>query len=199
MPAISQEKPMDPKPALFRNNLDERQTVFLTEAEHAKADSAYCMVGAMIIIVDRENGTVYLAKNTDSSLPNWYGFTGRFFAGELEEAATQRIFRSNTGLNLPVDRFDFVCMNRCIWTNRRKEPKEFGRDRLYYTYAVELTASEMKQAQIGLKPRKYERRSLHHFTWDQLHDRGIHESVMIFHRRVFPIGFAGNPSPWPSR
>ncbi|MCX6779942.1 MAG: NUDIX domain-containing protein [Candidatus Magasanikbacteria bacterium] len=152
------------------------------------------MVGALIVIVDRQKKTVYLAQNKDGSLPNWYGLTGRFFAGESEETAAQRIFRSNTTVNLPVDRLEFIGMNRCIWSRRRKEPQDLGRDRLYFTYAVELTTEEMKKAQLGLKPRKYERRSLRELTWDQMHDAGLHESMLIFHRRVFPVSFPGNLS-----
>lgn len=174
-------------PKLYREHPGQRfRVIRLGDVEYGRAIQSLVLVCTDVGIIDSATQTIYLAKR--ASKPNsgrWWFVGGRTFPGESEHRSIKRCFRRETGLNIALRRFRFVCINRYFWADRAQSPQEVGCDSLCYTMSVELTLTEIMSVRLdtheyegGLRPFKYS---------ELLHTPNIGEPVIDFYQRVFGV------------
>lgn len=161
---------------------------FLSADVYAQAIESFPIVCTDAVPISREHGTLYLAKRVIKPMEGWWIIGGRSFASEMPEDSVRRHFRQDTSLDIPPERFGFVCMNRYIWRDRQQEPQDVGSDCLGYTFAVELEPSELEIASANMNPQEYDTGvGLREFSLSQLMVEGVHQAVLDMYEKIFPV------------
>jgi len=158
--------------------------LFLSDEEYERATRALIIVCTDVGLIDVRSKTIWLARRSSRPAQNqWWFIGGRTRIGETETESIQRCFKRETGLLIPKNRFNFVCMNRFFWKDRQQLPHEAGCDCLAYTMALQLSHEE--RAQIVLDRNEYQDGGLRAFSYDSLKAEGIHQYIRDFCEKVF--------------
>lgn len=153
---------------------------------HARVIESYINVCADAVPVNFSRKTIWLAKRRIKPQQDWWWIGGRMQAGETEEVALARKFKAETSLAVVPERFQFVCLNRYFWKDRRQEPQELGCDCLVFIFLVELDNEELRQASLGLNPDEYDLEDgLREFDRLRLIGINVHQAILDFYDRVF--------------
>jgi ADP-ribose pyrophosphatase YjhB (NUDIX family) len=175
------------KPKSYVENAHSMLKVFLSDETYAEAISAMVFVTSDAVIVNRERKTFYLAKRRALPMAGWWWIGGRVYSSEPANKAIARIFKRETELDIPANRFKFMLMQRYIWSTRQQEPQEVGSDCLSYIHIVELYESEIESACANLDPKEYDASvGLQEFTRDELAEINAHDAIQDMYITVFP-------------
>ena len=162
------------------------QPVHLSDAEYARAISALIIVCTDVLIIDAARQTIALAQRAVLPMRGLWCIGGRRRAGERSEASIRRCFQRETGLDLPEDRFRFLCAVEYLWANRAQEPSDAGSHNLSYQFTVELDASERALAAAHLDPREYDvAHGLRDFARADLVTASVHPVILDWYDAVF--------------
>jgi len=107
-----------------------------------------------VVIVSRSSdppSVLWLAHRMAKPWPRWWIIGGRMFAGETHAFAVQRAFKRETGLDLAVERFQFLSVSAFIWKDRQQEPQTAGSHNISLAFVVDLTPSELTAVQLDAK------------------------------------------------
>jgi hypothetical protein len=163
------------------------QGEFLPLELHRRVLDSRINVCADIVIIDRAEKKFYLLARILKPAPWLWWIGGGVRAGQNENDAAAQIFKRETGLDLPRERFQFVEMHRMLWAERQEEPQENGRDDLAYMFALELHEDERRVAAAGLENGEYDRgRGLHGFTRPELISERVHALILETYDVIFP-------------
>lgn len=176
---------MAEKPELFVENPSHRiPRLYLSKDEYGRAGQRFIGVCVDAIVINRERRSFYLVKRVIKPAKTLWWLGGGIFPGEPESEGVRRLFREDTGLELPEHRFEYVAMVRCVWQDREQDPQEYGVDHLSYVHIVELTDAEL--AQVKLNPREYDVSfGLQEFNRGQLIGAQVYPPIIRFFDRVF--------------
>ncbi len=169
----------------FRQDPDHTmQPKFLSEAVYAEAMESMVIVNTDVVIIDPATRSLYLAKRKALPHSDWWIIGGRVMAGEpLEQAATRNFVRE-TKLQVSPESFRFITLYRYLWSQRSQEPQDAGSDNLAFTYALELSADQIKS--ISLDATEYGSEGLHKFNQEALQANHVHPMLIDLYRRIFP-------------
>lgn len=160
---------------------------FLSEGVYAAALESLVVVCVDVLVIDRQRKTAFLPQRKAKPMSGYWVIGGRVFAGEKEIDAMRRSLRRETSLDLPPERFTFLCVNRYMWTTRQQEPQNKGCDTLAYTFCAELSAEERATAARNLDPDEYEAPAgFREFDREQLVQEKIHPAIVDMYDFVFP-------------
>lgn len=122
---------------------------FMTESAYSKALRSLVIVCTDVLLVNRLNKTVYLAKRISKPMKDdWWLIGGRMYAGELPEESVSRCFKRETSVDIEKNRFKFVALNRYFFKDRQQTPQNIGCDSLCYTFVLELSKEELNKVSL---------------------------------------------------
>lgn len=171
---------MDKEPVLYvEKDFAGIEKVFLTNDEYARAIEAFIVTCADTIIIDRHAKKVYLPKRRSKPAQDlWWMIGGRRKTGIKAREAMQEIFKRETSLQIPLERFIFVTVTEYCWKNRQQAPQENGVHMQGYTFAIELKPEELATVAKNLDPKEYYTElGLRAFTLEELQN-GTHHPVI---------------------
>lgn len=162
------------------------EKVYLTDQEYTHAIESFVIPCADAILVDRAAGHIYLAKRLSKPMDNtWWMIGGRRKAGVAPRDAMQEIFKRETSLNLPKERFTFAAMAEYLCHNRNQEPQDKGCHTQGYTFALELTAEERAIVAANLDPTEYDpTEGLKAFSVADLSDGSHHPMLRLLAQKA---------------
>jgi ADP-ribose pyrophosphatase YjhB (NUDIX family) len=159
---------------------------FLEESAYADALEAFVVVCADCLLINRNRGTIYLAKRKSKPMSDWWFIGGRVFAGEREEVAVHRCLERETGLDIIHDRFRFLDMKRYIFKNRQQEPQEKSCDSLCYIFGLDASEEEVTFANQNLDSNEYDTSvGLQEFDLGRLHREGVFLAIIDLYESIF--------------
>jgi 8-oxo-dGTP pyrophosphatase MutT (NUDIX family) len=158
------------------------------ERVYAEALEAFVVVCADCIFINRDKGTVFLAKRIAKPMSRrWWFVGGRVCAGEDERTAMIRCIKRETGLEVCAERLTFVSMKRYFFKDRQQVPQEKGCDSLCYVFGLEVTRAEVEQIRSNLDPKEYDvDAGLQEFNARRLKTENVFPSVVDVYETVFP-------------
>lgn len=161
----------------------------MSDAEYAKAITRMIIVCADVLFINPEHKTLYLAKRSVDPWPGWWLIGGRINAGETAQEGIARKMKLETSLAVTPDRFQFLAMNRYVFTKRKQEPQEKGTDNLAYTFSLVLTPDERAVVAVNLDPHEYDHSvGLREFSREALVTEKVHPAVLDLYDAVFGAG-----------
>lgn len=155
---------------------------------YANALEAFVLVCTDCLLINREKGTVYLAKRRAKPMScEWWFIGGRVFAGEDELSSMLRCIKRETGLAVEKDRLDFLAMKRYFFKNRQQDPQEKGCDSLCYIFSLEVTEAELSIVRSNLDENEYDLvAGLQEFDPAKLVAENVFPSIIDVYERAFP-------------
>lgn len=160
---------------------------FLSDETYAEAIESFVIVCADVLFINRKNRSVLLlARRKVKPMQGLWLIGGRVFAGEPERAAIVRLAKREVGLDIAPERFEYVCTNRYLWTDREQEPQDKGSDDLCYTFALEVSDEERRGAAAHLDPHEYDTTTgLQEFNKERLEKESVHQAIRDLYDIVF--------------
>ena len=142
------------------------------------------MIVVNVDAVVTANGAMLLLKRSVHPMKGWWWFGGRQFFGEKEKDAMARIFRRETGLEIEPGRFELVGAMTYIWATREQVPQDMGSHNRVWTFAVQLTVSELYGMHVD--PKEYSTESLRWFySREELVAEGVHQVILDMWDAIF--------------
>ncbi|MFA6519706.1 MAG: hypothetical protein WCT41_02700 [Candidatus Paceibacterota bacterium] len=178
---------MDKEPALYiEKGFTGMEKVFLPDDEYARAIEAFIVTCVDTIIIDRYAKKVYLPKRRSKPAQDlWWVIGGRRKTGITAREAMREIFKRETSLEIPLERFVFVAIAEYLWSNRQQSPQKKGVHMQGYTFAVDLTPEERSIVAKNLDPKEYSAElELRAFTLEELQDGSHHPAVVAIAARA---------------
>lgn len=178
---------MDKEPELYiEKGFTGMGKVFLPDDEYARAIEAFIVTCADAIIVDRHAKKVYLPKRRSKPAQDlWWVIGGRRKTGITAREAMQEIFKRETSLNIPPERFAFIAVTEYFWNNRQQQPQDKGVHMQGFTFAVELTPEELIiVAQHLDSDEYYTKLGLRAFSLAELQDGSHHPAIAAIAARA---------------
>ena len=171
----------------FENQHFKMGRKFLSDETYTEAIESFVIVDADVLFVNRTNKSVFLlARRKVKPMQGVWLIGGRIFAGEPELDAIVRLVKREAGLDIAPDRFEYLRINRYIWTNREQEPQNKGSDNLCYTFALEVSDEEKNIASAHLDPHEYDTTmGLQEFDKEMLEKESIHKAIRDLYELVF--------------
>ena len=160
---------------------------FLSDETYAEAIESFIIVCAAVLFINRANKSVLLlARRRVKPMQGLWLIGGRVFAGERERDAIVRLVKREAGLAVAPDRFEFLCINRYLWTDREQEPQDKGSDDLCYTFALEVSDEEKRSSSAHLDPHEYDTMiGLQEFNKERLEKESVHQAIRDLYDTVF--------------
>ena len=160
---------------------------FLSDETYAEAIESFVIVDADVLFINRTNKSVFLlARRKVKPMQGLWLIGGRIFAGEPERAAIARLVKRETSLSIAPDRFEYLCINRYLWTDREQEPQNKGSDNLCYTFALEVSDEEKQISSEHLDPDEYDTTTgLQEFDKKMLEAGSVHQAIRDLYDIVF--------------
>jgi len=142
-----------------------------------------------VVIINSDRRILYLAKRVARPMPGLWWIGGRRVKGETAIEGIQRNFRRETGLDLPLDRFEYVTMTEYLWQDREQKPQENGSHNLCHQFSIELTEAELDATRQGLEIREYDPKfGLQEFDRKRLVAMRVHPVIVEVFDTIFPRG-----------
>lgn len=160
---------------------------FLSDETYAEAIESFVIVCADVLFINRANKSVLLlARRRVKPMQGLWLIGGRILAGEPECDAIARLVKREAGLDITPDRFEFICINRYLWTSREQEPQNKGSDDLCYTFALEVSDEQKRTASKHLDPNEYDTAvGLQEFNKERLEKESVHKAIKDLYDLVF--------------
>jgi len=163
----------------------EMPPVHLAEGVYAKATAALIFMCVDMVIVDRRQKTIFLAKRRHRPMSGrWWFIGGRRRAGESIIAGAYRCFARETQLRLTLDRFSLIAEFEYQFVDREQKPTNVGTHTRADIFAVELSAKEREQ--VRLDPEEYEGK-LREFTRKDLRVANIPKPLLETYDLIFEL------------
>lgn len=178
---------MENEPAIYiEKGFTGMEKVFLPDDEYARAIEAFIVTCVDTIIVDRHAKKVYLPKRRSKPAQDlWWVIGGRRKTGITAREAMQEIFKRETSLEIPLERFVFITIAEYFWSNRQQQPQKKGVHMQGYTFTLELTQEELATVAKNLDPKEYYAElGLRVFTLEELQDGSHHPAVVAIAMRA---------------
>lgn len=147
---------------------------FMSESAYSEALTSLVIVCTDVLLVNRVNKTVYLAKRRSKPMNDWWLIGGRMYAGELPEESMARCFKRETSVEIEKNRFKFVALNRYFFKDRQQTPQNIGCDSLCYTFILEPTKEELNK--ISLDSNEYQG-GIREFTRETISREKVNEAI----------------------
>ena len=169
-------------PKIFVENKDHTiSSQNLSDEEYAKAISNLIVVCGDVLFINKTNKSVYLAKRISKPMQGLWLIGGRRKAGESPLLGITRKLKQETGLDIESSRFEFLTIVEYLWEDRQQEPQNTGTHGLAYTYAIELSEEEIKNAAVNLDADEYDKAfGLKEFSKQDLLDHKAHPALLYF-------------------
>lgn len=160
---------------------------FLSEGTYSNAIESFVIVDADVALINKDNKKILLVRRRQKPMPGLWLVGGRILAGEEVLNAIQRILKRETSLEIEASRFDFVIINRYLWSERKQEPQDRGSDNLCYTFALALDQDEVKAASGHLDAEEYDTSAgLREFSREELVRESVHPAIIDLYDLIFP-------------
>jgi ADP-ribose pyrophosphatase YjhB (NUDIX family) len=162
--------------------------VFLPDSVYEQAIRTLCVYCTDCVFIDRQKGVFYLAMRNIQPMVNWWMIGGRVYAGESELESIHRCVKRETGLDIAVERFEFVTMKRYLFPSRAQFPQDVPSDSVTNIFCLDITPQEIEFASAHLDPSEYDStKGLRAFSnVEELVQAGVFESITDLYREVFP-------------
>ena len=162
---------------------------FLGEATYSEAIESFVIVDADVALVNADSKKILLlARRRHKPMQGLWVIGGRIFAGEDERVAIKRLFKRETSLDIESARFQFITMNRYIWSEREQAPQDKGSDNLSYTFALALAPAEIEIVSKHLDSEEYDAAAgLREFTRGELVKENAHPAILDMYDALFPV------------
>ena len=102
-----------------------RNKTFLDDDEYGRALDCFVKGCADILLTD-EKGMMLMGKRKVHPQPDWWVLGGRMKAGDTPEEAAGRNCKRETGVDIPPERWSFVCCHTMLWQFRKQAPEGNG-------------------------------------------------------------------------
>jgi ADP-ribose pyrophosphatase YjhB (NUDIX family) len=159
--------------------------VRLSDEEYGRALQRFIPVCADIVVIDRTKQTISLAARTTKPGAGLWWIGGGITAGTSKEAGATANFKRETGLELPLERFELVAANDYKFKDRAQEPSNIGCHMFGYIFVVELTTEE--QAAMTLDPGEYAvGQGLRPYNREELVQANVRQPVLDLYDDLFP-------------
>jgi hypothetical protein len=143
-------------------------------------------VDADVLFINSTNRSVYLPHRKAKPLEGLWFVGGRIYAGEPALEGIVRLVKRETGIDVTPERFEYIQMNRYVWTTREQVPQNKGSDNLCYVFALEITNEERITASQHLDSKEYDTAyGLQEYTKEMLEQEGVHRAVLHIYNTVF--------------
>lgn len=159
---------------------------FLNNEEYAKAIQNLVVVCTDIVIVDKENETIYLAKRKSKPMNNYWWIGGRMKAGETKEESAIRCFKRETGLDINISDLKLEGMLDFRFKNRQQIPQDFSCHTLSYVFSISLSSEEIFQASTHLDRLEYDNDfGLKAYSREELITMNVFQAVIDIYDFIF--------------
>ena len=130
-----------------------RNKTFLDDDEYGRALDCFVKGCADILLTD-EKGMMLMGKRKVHPQPDWWVLGGRMKAGDTPEEAAGRNCKRETGVDIPPERWSFVCCHTMLWQFRKQAPEGNGTA----DFGVIMTAvvTEEERAKMTMCSEEYE-------------------------------------------
>ena len=158
---------------------------FLSDEDYGKAIAALPPVCADAVIINKTRRSIYLAPRISHPAPGWWVIGGRV---KFEQSIPQGIvsnFKRETTLDLPFERFTYLCANHYFWATRAQEPMDFGTVVIAYAFTVELSDEELKRVSGNLEKQEYRGKLREFFSLQDLAETGARPPLIDMYKQVF--------------
>ncbi|MEW6408116.1 MAG: NUDIX domain-containing protein [Patescibacteria group bacterium] len=173
------------KKGIYVENAHKIKGVYLKNKTYSKAMDSMIIVCSDIMIFNRNEKSIYLAKRRVEPMKGWWEIGGRRFAGETAlEAAVRNFFRETT-LKINRSQFKFITIIENIWQNRKEKPQKIGKHDLIFIYAVSLNKKEIEIVSKNLDPKEYYPNSLEKFDRKRLLKEKVHPAIVKIYDKIF--------------
>lgn len=160
----------------------------LDEKIYAAAIESMVVACTDAVIVNAKKKTVYLGWRVAKPMQGWWIIGGRMFAGENQLDSIARCFERETSVAVDKNRFVLRCVNRYMWKDRQQIPQDIGEDNLAYTFSVELTPDELRNASSSLDPDEYDKSiGLEEFDYERLQKEKVHPAIIDVYKDIFQV------------
>lgn len=160
---------------------------YLSDEVYAETIESFIIVDADVLFINRVNKSVFLlARRKVKPMQGLWLIGGRVFAGEPERTAITRLVKREAGLEIAPERFEYLRMNRYLWTEREQQPQNKGSDNLCYTFILEISDEEKQIASKHLDPHEYDTTTgLQEFNKEELEKENVHKAITDLYDLVF--------------
>ncbi len=173
------------KNEIYIENGHQIKGVYLKTPLYSKALESMIVVCSDIMIFNRKEKSVYLAKRQVEPMKGWWEIGGRRFAGETALEAAVKNFTRETTLKISPSRFKFITTIENIWQKRKEKPIKIGKHDLVFIFAVNLNKKEIKIASENLNTKEYYSNSLEKFDKKRLLKEKIHPALVEIYDKIF--------------
>ena len=134
-----------------------RNKTFLNDEEYGRALDCFVKGCADLFFTDAK-GRVLLGKRKVHPQPDWWVLGGRMKAGDTIEEAAARNAKRETGVDVELSRWQFVCAHTMLWQFRKQAPEGNGTADIGVIMTAQLTEEEI--ASMNMCSQEY-----HEFAW----------------------------------
>ncbi len=173
------------KKGIYIENSHQIKKTYLKEGLYSKAIKSIIVVCSDVMIFNRKEKSVYLAKRRVEPMKGWWEIGGRRFAGETALEAAVRNFTRETALKISPSRFKFITTIENIWQKRKEKPAKTGKHDLIFIFAVNLNKKEIKIVSKNLNQKEYYPNSLEKFDKKRLIKEKIHPALIEIYDKIF--------------
>ena len=138
-----------------------------------------------IVLYKTNDRAIYLAKRSVLPMLGIWCFGGRMFFNDHDpEASAARCLKTETGLELNPQRFEFIRTNLCLWA--KVAQGDFPGKNLVMVYGCAVTEAEIKQMAQGLAWQEYDRDfGIQRFDFNRLTDCQVHPALVDIYKQLF--------------
>jgi ADP-ribose pyrophosphatase YjhB (NUDIX family) len=158
--------------------------IFLNSQTYQKAISSMIIVCSDVMIFNRQEKAIYLAKRHVKPMTGWWEIGGRRFAGETALEAAVRNFTRETGLKINPARIKFITTIEHIWKDRKEKPEKIGKHDIGFIFAANLNKKEIEYVSKHLDPKEYTGK-LEKFDKKRLIKEKIHPTMIEIYGKIF--------------
>lgn len=173
------------KNGIYIENGHQIKNVCLKNKLYSKAMESMIVVCSDVIIFNRKEKAVYLAKRRVEPMKGWWEIGGRRFAGETTLEAAVRNFTRETNLKINPSRFKLITTIENIWQSKKEKPKKTGKHDLIFIFSAELNKKEIRIVSENLDPKEYYLNSLEKFDRKRLLKEKVHPALIKIYDKIF--------------
>jgi len=107
------------------------------------------LVNVDILLVDRQNKKLILPTRRAKPAEGLWFIGGGIKRNQDFKEAAQATFKRETGVELSLERFKFLAVNRFVWDYRDQAPPRNGRVDINFCFSVDVTGREIDKVQLN--------------------------------------------------
>ncbi|MCL5004777.1 MAG: NUDIX domain-containing protein [Patescibacteria group bacterium] len=170
---------------IYVENEHKIKNVYLKNKTYSKAMESMIVVCSDVMIFNRKEKAVYLAKRRVKPMKGLWEIGGRRFAGETALKAAVRNFTRETTLKIKSSRLKFITTIENIWQSRKEKPIKIGKHDLIFVFAVNLNKKEIEIVSKNLGSKEYHQNSLEKFDKKRLLKEKVHPALIEIYNKIF--------------